>query len=198
MSEKVLVGMSGGVDSSVAAKILIDKGYSVAGLTLKLCESENDTSVSDAKAVCQKLGIKHYVLDLKNEFNNFVVNDFVEQYKIGLTPNPCIVCNKYIKFGCMLEKALELGFDKIATGHYARIEKSGEKYLLKKAKDISKDQSYVLYNLTQEKLSKVLFPLGDYEKSEIREFAQNWGFIMHNVLTVRIFALCLTVTMRRL
>lgn len=177
MGIKVLVGMSGGVDSSVCAKVLQDMGYSVSGMTLSLCETENDTSISDAKSVCDKMGIEHFAIDLKDEFKNYVMSDFINEYKIGNTPNPCIVCNKYIKFGIMLEKAVELGFDKIATGHYARVEKEGERYLLKRAKDLSKDQSYVLYNLTQEKLSRVLFPLGEYTKPEIRAIAEKAGFV---------------------
>lgn len=177
MSEKVLVGMSGGVDSSVTAKLLLDKGYTVAGMTLTLCEADNENSIRDARSVCDKLGIEHYVFDLRKEFQDFVIKDFITEYKNGNTPNPCIVCNKYIKFGAMLEKATDLGFDKIATGHYARVCFENGRYLLKKAKDLAKDQSYVLYNLTQEKLSRVLFPLGDYTKSEIREIAVENGFV---------------------
>ncbi len=177
MTEKVLIGMSGGVDSSVTAKLLLDMGYTVAGMTLTLCENDNENSIRDAKSVCDKLGIEHYVLDLRKEFQNFVIKDFIEEYKNGNTPNPCIVCNKYIKFGAMLDKAEVLGFDKIATGHYARVCFENNRYILKKATDISKDQSYVLYNLTQEKLSRVLFPLGNYTKSEIREIAVENGFV---------------------
>ncbi len=177
MTEKVLVGMSGGVDSSVTAKLLLDAGYTVAGMTLTLCENDNENSIRDAKSVCDKLGIEHYVFDLRKEFENFVIKDFIEEYKNGNTPNPCIVCNKYIKFGAMLEKATVLGFDKIATGHYARVCFENDRYILKRAKDLVKDQSYVLYNLTQEKLSRVLFPLGDYTKSEIREIAVGNGFV---------------------
>ena len=177
MKEKVLVGMSGGVDSSVCAEILMNNGYSVSGLTLLLCDDDNGKNTTDAKAVCKRLGIDHYHLDLKNEFKAKVISDFICEYKIGNTPNPCIVCNKHIKFGAFLDKAMEMGYSKIATGHYARIEEKDGRFLLKKAKDISKDQSYVLYNLSQYQLSHTLFPLGDKTKQEVREIALEQGFI---------------------
>lgn len=178
--EKILVGMSGGVDSSAAALILKEKGYSVTGLTLKLCKEDKEQDINDAKAVCEKLGIEHLTLDLKNEFQEKVIDEFINQYKIGLTPNPCLECNKYIKFGKMLELALEKGFDKIATGHYARVEKKGERFILKKATDISKDQSYVLYSLTQHQLKHLELPLGCLTKSEIREKAEESGLVNAN------------------
>ena len=175
--EKVMLGMSGGVDSSVAAQLLIQNEYDVAGVTLQLCEAETDRNILDAKAVCDRLNIPHFTFDLRKEFSQYVISNFTSQYIKGKTPNPCLVCNKYIKFGEMLKIAEQNGYDKIATGHYARIKEENGRYLLLKARDESKDQSYVLYTLTQEQLSKTLFPLGEYEKKEIRAIAQSGGFI---------------------
>ena len=180
--EKILVGMSGGVDSSVCALALADKGYTVSGVTLSLLgKNQSDTNnVNDAKSVCDRLGIEHYALDLSVDFKHFVINNFIDEYLKGNTPNPCIVCNKHIKFGKMLEKAKEMGFSKIATGHYARIKEQDGRYLLYKAADNSKDQSYVLYCLSQEQLSRVEFPLGEFSKSEVREMALKNGFVNAN------------------
>ncbi len=178
--EKVLVGMSGGVDSSAAALILKEQGFSVTGLTLTLCSTENKVDIKDAKAVCEKLDVRHLSLDLRKEFKERVIDNFIYQYKIGLTPNPCLECNRYIKFGKMLDIALEKGFDKIATGHYARVEKQGDRYILKKAADEVKDQSYVLYSLTQHQLSHLLLPLGNLSKTEIREIAEKGGLVNAN------------------
>lgn len=176
---KTLIGMSGGVDSAVTAT-LISKYADAAGITLQLYDGGNadmiekfNREASDAADVCKKLGITHTVLDLKNEFNDFVIKYFIDEYIAGRTPNPCIQCNINIKFGAMLEFAEKNCFDKIATGHYARVEKSGDRYLLKKAVDITKDQSYVLYGLTQEQLSKTVLPLGDYTKAQAREIAES-------------------------
>lgn len=177
MSERVLVGMSGGVDSSVTALILKNRGYEVAGVTLTLCEKDNSRDIEDARAVCSKLGIEHKVIDLKKEFSEYVISDFINEYKLGKTPNPCIVCNKFIKFGLMLDKARELGFDKLATGHYARICEENGRFLLRKGTDRAKDQSYVLYCLSQEQLSSVLLPLGELSKAQVRELAENSGLI---------------------
>lgn len=178
--EKVLLGMSGGVDSSTAALLLKEQGYDVTGLTLKLCKEDKEQDLADAKAVCEKIGINHITLDLKNEFYEKVISAFINDYKNGLTPNPCLECNKYIKFGIMLDFALKNGFQKIATGHYARVEQLGDRFILKKATDISKDQSYVLYSLTQHQLSRLLLPLGNLSKSEIREKAEESGLVNAN------------------
>ena len=175
---KTLIGMSGGVDSAVTAA-LVSKANESAGITLKLYDGDNpeliqkfDREASDAADVCKRLGISHTVLDLKGEFHDFVIKHFIDEYIAGRTPNPCIQCNIHIKFGAMLDYATQNGFDSIATGHYARVEKSGDRYLLKKALDNTKDQSYVLYGLTQKELSKTLFPLGDYTKAQAREIAE--------------------------
>lgn len=173
---KVLTGMSGGVDSSVAAKLLINSGYEVTGATLSL----SDTAISEAdaaKQVCKRLGIEHKSIDLRKEFSDFVINDFISEYEKGRTPNPCIVCNKNIKFGKMLDMARDMGFDKIATGHYAVIKKQGDRYLLEKAEDESKDQSYVLFCLSQAQLSRSLFPLGELTKAQVRDIARENGFL---------------------
>ena len=180
--KKVLLGMSGGVDSAVSAILLQKQGYEVYGITLKLWENlqENgETDIAqDAKKVCNQLGIQHYVLDGKELFQKHVIQDFICQYKNCRTPNPCIECNKYLKFGYMYEKAKELGIDYIATGHYAKTEYS-EKYgrdVIKKAENIAKDQSYVLYNIPKELVSKVVFPLANMKsKEEIRQIAREHG-----------------------
>lgn len=174
---KTLIGMSGGVDSAVTAA-LVSRENVAAGITLKLYDG-GDTALiekfnreaSDAADVCKKLGIEHSVLELKDLFKKHVIDHFINEYISGRTPNPCIQCNNNIKFGAMLDYARQNGFEKIATGHYARIEKMGERYLLKKALDPTKDQSYVLYGLTQNELSKTVLPLGDYTKTQAREIA---------------------------
>ncbi len=186
--KKVLLGMSGGVDSSVSAILLQNQGYEVIGATMKLWEDEkyddcqggccNLSSTLDAKRVCNKLGIPHYVLNFKEEFKEKVIKDFTEKYLDAKTPNPCIECNKYMKFELMYEKAKELGIDYIATGHYAKTEydEKYNRYVLKKSKSLKKDQSYVLYNVPKEIIANVIFPLGDFEtKDEIRKIAADYG-----------------------
>ncbi len=176
--------MSGGVDSSVSAKLLQNQGFKVYGITLYLSENDGaDAAVCGAlaeaecaKRVCDRLNIEHTVLDLRNEFKTYVKDYFAKSYLNGQTPNPCIACNQFIKFGEMLIKCAQLGAEKIATGHYARIQKQNDRHLLLKAADQSKDQSYVLYTLTQDQLSKTLFPLGQYTKQQIREMADEYGF----------------------
>ena len=164
--------MSGGVDSAVSAYLLKRDGYDVTGVTLRLC-GENESDAADAKAVAERLGVAHIVDDMSQKFKDGVVEDFIRSYKKGETPNPCIVCNKRIKFGAMLDYALERGMDYIATGHYARVVKNNDgRYLLLKALDESKDQSYVLYTLSQEVLSHVIFPLGEMTKGEARAIAE--------------------------
>ena len=168
---KVMVALSGGVDSSVAAYILQQQGFEIAGVTLRLHLFADD-AICDAKKICDVLKIKHYVLDLEKEFCNEIINDFCNCYLLAKTPNPCIVCNEKIKFGLMLDYALNAGFDYLATGHYAVIENKDNEYKLKLPKDMQKDQTYFLYRLSQEQLSKIKFPLGNYTKQEIRQIAQ--------------------------
>jgi len=180
--KKVMLGMSGGVDSSVAACLLQKEGYEVIGVTMQVwTDTSHDdgccslSSVEDARRVANKLGIAYYVFNMKEDFQKYVVEYFIQEYESGRTPNPCIACNRYIKFGSLLNKAKSMDIDYIATGHYAIIEKENDRYILKKSVDETKDQSYVLYNLTQEQLSKTIFPLGRYHKSEIREIAKELG-----------------------
>ena len=184
MKKKALIAMSGGVDSSVAAWLMQDAGFDCIGATMRMCDDALlgcpcvDPSI-DAKAVAHRLGIPFHVFDTCNDFKMNVVDNFITSYEQGDTPNPCILCNKTMKFGVLLDKATQLGCDHIVTGHYARIEKDPEtgRYLLKKAVDENKDQSYFLACLNQQQLSKILLPLGSLTKSETRQIAEEQGFI---------------------
>lgn len=187
---KVMIGMSGGVDSSVAAALLLEKGYEVVGVTLKLWDENEDEcerfgggccsldDVNDARMVAFKLGIPHYVLNFKDAFKRDVVDYFVSEYLEGRTPNPCIACNRFIKFEGLIDKAKAMGFDFVATGHYARIIKNDEsgRMELHRGAFYNKDQSYVLYNFTQEQLARTLMPLGEISKDTTREIAAKFGF----------------------
>ncbi len=166
-----MIAMSGGVDSSLAAKLILDAGIDCIGCTMQLIGSDA-SGIEDARAVAGSLGIPFYVFDLQKEFRDTVIDNFIRSYEAGLTPNPCIVCNKYMKFGLLFEKARQLGCDYVATGHYAKIEEG----MLKKAEDKSKDQSYVLYQMTKEQLQHVLLPLGSLSKDEVRQRAIDYGF----------------------
>ena len=183
--EKVLLGMSGGVDSSVSAILLKEQGYEVIGITLELFGEDSKTkeAIAEAKKLCDYLKIPHITLNLKKEFKCKVIDNFIEAYSNQRTPNPCIECNKYMKFGAMYEKAQELGCNYIATGHYAKIEYSNEykKHVLKKAKNISKDQSYVLYSIQKQLLDKLIFPLGNLEsKEDVRKIAREHSLEVAN------------------
>lgn len=170
---KALIGMSGGVDSSVAAYLTMQMGYDCVGGTMKLW---SDVS-GDAKSVADRLGIPFCSFDLSEQFEKDVVCPFIASYESGLTPNPCIECNRHLKFGTFLDKALELGCDKVVTGHYARIEFENGRWQLRKALDEGKDQTYFLYRLTQHQLAHTLFPLGNLTKTEARQIAEEQGFV---------------------
>lgn len=181
--KKVVLGMSGGVDSSVSAYLLKEEGYEVIGVTLALIDEKHSCrakNIEDAKAVCDKLGIEFKLLHFEDIFEKEVIEYFIEEYKQGRTPNPCVMCNKKIKFGKLMEVAEEMGADYLATGHYALIEKDEKtgRYTLSKADDDNKDQSYFLYNLTQEQLSKTLMPLSGYKKEEVRKIAEKLDLVV--------------------
>jgi len=192
--KKILVAMSGGVDSSVAAALLKERGYEVIGLTMDIFDIPKEFSwgkslssccgrraKKDAIRVAAQLGISHYVIDLKKSFRDIVIAYFCEEYKKGRTPNPCIRCNRFIKFDALWKSAKNLGADFLATGHHARItqdEKSG-RYLLLKGKDTEKDQSYFLYTLTQEQLGRTVMPIGDFTKKDVRKMARQFGLAVH-------------------
>ena len=180
--------MSGGVDSSVAALLLKRQGYYCAGCTMRLYDNQEAgisshrtccslDDVEDARAAAFRLEIPYYVFNFKDAFRTAVMEKFAAGYESGLTPNPCIDCNRHLKFGILLDRARVLGFNYLATGHYARIEQRGGRYVLKKALDPAKDQSYFLYSMTQDQLAHTLFPLGGLRKAQVRQIAQDEGLL---------------------
>lgn len=188
MKKRALIAMSGGVDSSVAALLMKEKGYDCIGVTMKLYDNEEIgivrektcctlSDVEDARAVCAKIDIPYYVFNFKDSFKEKVMDKFVESYKCGCTPNPCIDCNRYLKFAGLYQRAKELECDVIVTGHYVRVVQEGEQFHLMKGVDAGKDQSYVLYNLTPEQLAHTEFPLGGMEKDQVRKIAEENGLI---------------------
>ncbi len=184
---KALIAMSGGVDSAVAALLTREAGYECIGCTMRLYRNEDAglsrgrtccslDDVEDARSVAYRLGMPYYVFNFTDDFREKVIDKFIHCYACGMTPNPCIDCNRYMKFEKLFDRARILGCDRVVTGHYARIERAGDKFVLKKAVDESKDQSYVLYSMTQEQLAHTLFPLGSMRKTETRALAHEWGF----------------------
>lgn len=189
--KKVVVGMSGGVDSSVAAYLLKEQGYEVIGVTMQIWQDEDEftqeenggccglSAVDDARRVAERLEIPYYVMNFKQEFKKNVMDYFTAEYLQGRTPNPCIACNRYVKWEALLNRSLEIGADYIATGHYARVEQlENGRYAIKNSVTAAKDQTYALYNLTQEQLSRTLMPVGAYTKDEIRGIAEKIGLLV--------------------
>jgi len=185
---RVLMAMSGGLDSSVAAMMLINEGYELVGITMKTWEyaqgeiPDKETgccsldSINDARQLAVSMGFPHYVLDIRDEFEKYIVTDFIDEYLKGRTPNPCVLCNTHIKWGALLKRAEQLDCQFIATGHYAQVRRENGRMVLSRGVDKDKDQSYVLWGLPQEFLEKTIFPLGGYAKPEIREMAREAGF----------------------
>lgn len=185
-NKKVVIGMSGGVDSSVAAYLLKEQGYDVIGVTMHIWQEDRQeekedgccglSAVTDAERVARMLDIPYYVMNFKNEFNEKVIRYFINEYMEGRTPNPCIACNRYVKWEALLKRAIDIGADYIATGHYARVEKlNNNRYAIRNSVTASKDQTYALYNLTQDQLKHTLMPVGEYTKDEIRNIAKDIG-----------------------
>ena len=185
---RVVVGMSGGVDSSVAAYLLKEQGYDVIGVTMQIWQEEEPavqeenggccglSAVDDARRVAAGLGIPYYVMNFRDEFKKYVTDYFVKEYLHGRTPNPCIACNRYVKWEALLRRSLSIGADYIATGHYARVERlENGRYALRRSATLRKDQTYALYNLTQDQLRRTLMPVGEYEKEEVRQIASQIG-----------------------
>ncbi|GGG00194.1 tRNA 2-thiouridine(34) synthase MnmA [Pontibacter sp. BT731] len=185
---RVLVAMSGGIDSSVAAVMLHEQGYEVVGMTMKTWDyassgaSKKETgccsldSINDARNIAVQLGFPHYIIDIREEFGDFVINHFTDEYIAGRTPNPCVLCNTHIKWDALLRRADQLGCDFIATGHYANIREENGRYVISKGLDESKDQSYALWGISQKSLARTIFPLGGLRKTEIRQMAMDRGF----------------------
>ena len=185
---RVLVAMSGGVDSSVAAILLMEQGYEVIGLTMKTWDYETSgsskketgccslDSINDARNIAVDLGFHHNILDIREEFGDYVIDYFTDEYMIGRTPNPCVLCNTHIKWEALLKRADKLGCDFIATGHYANINEKSGRYFISKGKDLNKDQSYALWGISQKNLSRTIFPLGSLEKNEIKKIALDRGY----------------------
>lgn len=186
---RILVAMSGGIDSTVAAVLLREQGYEVVGITMKTWDYQNSggskketgccslDSINDARAIAVKYGIHHMILDIRDEFGDFVIDNFVEEYLAGRTPNPCVLCNTHIKWEALLKRANQLDCEFISTGHYAQVRQENNRYVVSKGIDHHKDQSYVLWGLSQESLARTRFPLGGFRKTEIKEMAMERGFV---------------------